>query len=69
MFFIIAEYIKNNYIKNLYVNLVETAKAIKIIPDIEVGLKTDMPLIKDGYEWSIKIPDYFSSQEELDKLV
>jgi len=66
MFFIIAEYIKNNYIKNLYVNIVETAKAIKIIPDIEVGLKTD---IKDGYEWNIKIPDYFSSQEELDKLV
>jgi len=62
MFFIIAEYIKNNYIKNLYVNVVETAKAIKIIPDIEVG-------IKDGCEWDIKIPDYFSSQEDLDKLV
>jgi len=29
-------------------------------------MKTD---IKDGYEWEIKIPDYFSSQEELDKLV
>jgi hypothetical protein len=62
MFFIIAEYIKNTYIKNLYVNIVETAKAIKIIPDIEVG-------IKDVYEWNIKIPEYFSSQEELDKLV
>lgn len=66
MFFIIAELIKNAYIKNLYVNIVETAKAIKIIPDIELGIKTD---IKDGYEWSIKIPEYFSSQEELDKLV
>jgi hypothetical protein len=32
-------------------------------------MKTDMPLIKDGYEWEIKIPDYFSSQEDLDKLV
>ncbi len=66
MFFIIAEYIKNTYIKNLYVNIVETAKAIKIIPDIEVGIKVD---IKDGYEWNIKIPEYFSSQEQLDKLV
>lgn len=66
MFFIIAEYIKNNYIKNLYVNIVE---AIKILPDIEVGIKTEMPLIRDGYVWEIKIPEYFSSQEELDKLV
>jgi len=66
MFFVIAEYIKNNYIKNLYVNIVEV---IKIIPDIEIGIKADMPLIKDGYEWEIKIPEYFSSQEQLDKLV
>lgn len=69
MFFIITELIKNTYIRNLYVNIVETAKAIKIIPDIELGIKTDVPLIKDGYEWEIKIPEYFSSQEELDKLV
>jgi hypothetical protein len=66
MFFIIAEFIKNTYIKNLYVNLVQV---INIIPDIELGIKTDVPLIKDGYEWEIKIPEYFSSQEELDKLV
>jgi len=66
MFFIIAEFIKNTYIKNLYVNLVQ---AINIIPDIELGIKVDVPLIKDGYEWEIKIPEYFSSQEELDKLV
>ena len=46
MFFIIAELIKNTYIRNLYVNVVETVKAIKIIPDIELGIKTDMPLIK-----------------------
>ncbi len=63
MFFILAEYIKNTYIKNLYVNFVEV---VKIIPDIELGIKSD---IKDGYKWEIKIPDYFSSQEELDKLV
>lgn len=66
MFFIIAEYIKNTYIKNFYVQVIEV---IKIIPDIEVGIKSDIPFIKDGYEWEIKIPDYFSSQEELDKLV
>jgi hypothetical protein len=69
MFFIFAEYIKNTYIKNLYTQIVEVAKVVKIIPDIEVGIKSDMQLIKDGYEWEIKIPDYFSSQEELDKLV
>jgi len=61
MLFVIVEYIKNNYIKNLYVNLVQ---AINIIPDIELGIKDD-----DRCEWSIKIPEYFSSQEELDKLV
>jgi hypothetical protein len=53
----------------LYVNIVEAVKVVKIIPDIEVGIKADMPLIKDGYEWNFKIPECFSSQEELDKLV
>lgn len=61
MLFVIVEYIKNNYIKNLYVNLFQAIK----IPDIELGIKDD----DYGYEWSIKIPEYFSSQEELDKLV
>jgi hypothetical protein len=70
MFFVIAEFInKNTYIRNLYVNIVEAVKVVKIIPDIEVGIKADMPLIKDGYEWNFKIPECFSSQEELDKLV
>jgi len=64
MFFIIAE-----YVNKLYVNVFQVVQVIKIIPDIEVGMKTDIPLIKDGYKWEIKIPDYFSSQEELDKLV
>ena len=72
MFFIITELInKNTYVKNLYTQIVEVVKVAKIIPipDIEVGIKADMPLIKDGYEWTIKIPECFSSQEELDKLV
>jgi hypothetical protein len=67
MFFIIAE-----YVTNLCTNVVRAAqvvKVIKIIPDIEVGIKTDIPLVKDGYEWDIKIPDCFSTQDELDKLV
>jgi hypothetical protein len=58
MFFIIAE-----YVNKLYVNVFQVVQVIKIIPDIEVGIKTDIK------EWEIKIPDYFSSQEELDKLV
>jgi hypothetical protein len=69
MFFIITELInKNTYVKNLYTQIVEVAKVVKIIPiyDIELGIKTD---IKNGYEWDFKIPEYFSSQEELDKLV
>lgn len=61
MFFIIAE-----YVSKLYVNVVRVVQVIKLIPDIELGIKTD---IKDGYEWDIKIPEYFSSQEDLDKLV
>ena len=42
MFFIIAE-----YVNKLYVNVFQVVQVIKIIPDIEVGMKTD---IKDGYE-------------------
>jgi len=64
MFFIIAE-----YVRNLYVNVVQVINVVKIIPDIETGIIPDMLFIKDGYEWEIKIPDYFSSQEDLDKLV
>jgi hypothetical protein len=66
MFFIIAEFInKNAYVKNLYIQIVEVVKVAKIIPipDIELGIKADIK------EWNIKIPEYFSSQEELDKLV
>jgi hypothetical protein len=66
MFFIIAELInKNTYVKNLYTQIVEVVKVAKIIPipDIELGIKTDIK------EWNIKITEYFSSQEELDKLV
>jgi hypothetical protein len=66
MFFIIAELInKNTYVKNLYTQIVEVVKVAKIIPihDIELGIKSDIK------EWNIKIPEYFSSQEELDKLV
>ena len=66
MFFIIAELInKNTYVKNLYTQIVEVVKVAKIIPipDIELGIKSDVK------EWNIKIPEYFSSQEELDKLV
>ena len=66
MFFIIAELInKNTYVKNLYTQIVEVVKVAKIIPipDIEVGIKADIK------EWNIRIPEYFSSQEELDKLV
>jgi hypothetical protein len=66
MFFIIAELInKNTYVKNLYTQIVEVVKVAKMIPinDIELGIKADIK------EWNIRIPDYFSSQEELDKLV
>jgi hypothetical protein len=63
MFFIIAELInKNTYVKNFYTQIVEVVKIIPI-HDIELGIKTDIK------EWNIKIPEYFSSQEELDKLV
>jgi hypothetical protein len=66
MLFIITELInKNTYVKNLYTQIVEVAKVVKIIPiyDIELGIKTDIK------EWNIRIPEYFSTQEELDKLV
>lgn len=59
MLFIIAEYIQSKFKINLYSNVIRIAK---IMPDIEVG-------IEDEYEYDIRIPDYYSSQEELDKLV
>jgi len=66
MFFVIAELInKNIYVRNLYTQIVEAAKAVKLVPDIdiEVGANSDIK------KWDFKIPEYFSSQEQLDKLV
>lgn len=59
MFFIIAEYIQSKLKINLYSNVIRIAK---IMPDIEVG-------IEEEYEYAIRIPECYSSQEELDKLV
>lgn len=58
MFFIIAE-----YVSKLYVNVFQV---VKLIPDIEVGIIEEW---NKWDEWDIKIPEYFSSQDELDKLV
>lgn len=60
MFFIIAEYIQSKLKINLYSNVIRIAK---IMPDIEIGIE------EEEYEWAIRIPECYSSQEELDKLV
>jgi len=59
MFFIIAEYIQSKLKINLYSNVIRIAK---IMPDIEVG-------IEEEYEYDIRIPECYSSQDELDDLV
>ena len=66
MFFIIGqslgpigEYIKSNLIINLYNSTIHVSK---IVPDIEIG-------IEDKYVWLFRIPECYSTQEELDALV
>ena len=59
MFFIIAEYIQSKLKMHFYSNDIRTAK---IAPDIELG-------IEEKYEYDIRIPECYSSQEELNKLV
>ena len=59
MFFIIAEYIQSKLKFNLYGNVIRIAK---IMPDIEFG-------IEEEYEYDIRVPECYLSQEELDKLV
>jgi hypothetical protein len=69
MFFVIVELInKNTYVRNLYLNIVEVSKVVKILPisDIELGIKAD---INSDVKWDFKIPECFSSQDQLDKLV
>lgn len=60
MLFIIAEYIQSKLKINLYSNVIRIAK---IMPDIEVGVE------EEDYKYDIRIPECYSSQEELDKLV
>jgi len=59
MFFIIAEYIQSTFKINLYKDVIRLAK---IMPDIEMG-------IEEEYEYDIRIPECYSSQDELDDLV
>jgi|LauGreDrversion4_2_1035121.scaffolds.fasta_scaffold106977_2 hypothetical protein len=56
MFFIIAEYIKLAF----YNRVIQVAK---IAPDIEDGIE------EDEYQYDFRIPEYYSTQEEVDKLV
>ena len=60
MFFIIAEYIQSKLNINLYRNVIRVAK---IMPDIEFGIE------EEKYEYNIRIPECYSSQDELDNLV
>lgn len=60
MLFIIAEYIQSKLNRKFYNNVIRIAK---IVPDIEVGIE------EEEYKYDIRIPECYSSQEELDKLV